>query len=62
MDRSDSAFGLRHWHDFSYIAVVTDDAWLRAVVDMFKPFFYAEVQLFPFADLRTAKKWISEAK
>jgi hypothetical protein len=42
--------------------VVTDHAWLRAVVAMSKPFFHGEVELFPFADLRTAKKWISEAK
>ena len=26
----DSAFGIKHWHDFSHAAVVTDNAWLRA--------------------------------
>ena len=25
----DGAFGLRHWHDFSLIAVVADHAWMR---------------------------------
>ena len=36
----DGVFGMKHWHDFSEIAVVTDHAWLRAMVSMFKPFFH----------------------
>ncbi len=35
----DGAFGLKHRHDFSRIAVVTDHAWMSATVNMFKPFF-----------------------
>lgn len=58
----DSAFGITHWHDFSHIAVVTDHAWLRAMVAMFKPFFHGEVKLYPLAELPTAKEWISEPK
>ncbi len=58
----DSAFGLRHWHDFSHIAVVTDQAWLRVMVGMFKPFFHGDVRLFPLAELPTARSWISESK
>jgi hypothetical protein len=55
----DSAFGLRHWHDFSHIAVVTDRAWLSAMVAMFKPFFHGEVRLFRLAELPAAKAWIA---
>jgi hypothetical protein len=57
----DGAFGLRHWHDFSHIAVVTDHAWMRAMVSMFKPFFHGNVRLFGLAELPVAKDWITSA-
>ena len=58
----DGAFGLRHWHDFSHIAVVTDHAWMRAMVSMFKPFFHGNVRLFRLAELPAAKDWIANTK
>ena len=45
----DSAFGVKHWHDFTRVAVVADQTWLRAAVTMFKPFFPCEVRLFTLA-------------
>ena len=57
----DGAFGLKHWHDFSHIAVVTDHAWMRAVVSMFTPFIRGEVRLFGLSQLAAAKDWISIA-
>ena len=54
----DGMFGLKHWHDFSRIAVVTDHPWLSAMVNMFKPFFHGEVRLFSVAGLPAAKGWI----
>ena len=54
----DGAFGIKHWHEFKRIAVVADQAWLRATVSMFTPFFPAEVKLFMLADLSKAKDWI----
>jgi hypothetical protein len=57
----DSVFGIRHWHDFSHIAVVTDHAWLSGMVNMFKPFFHGEIRLFTPADLPAAKDWIAGA-
>ena len=38
----DSAFGVKHWHDFKRVAVVAARAWLRAAVTVFKPFFPCE--------------------
>jgi len=55
----DSAFGLRHWHDFSRIALVTDHAWMGGVVTMFTPFFHGEVRLFRLEQLSVAKDWIT---
>jgi hypothetical protein len=58
----DSAFGLRHWHDFSHIAVVTDHAVLRVMVAMLKPFFFGDVRLFSLAELPTSRSWIVDSK
>jgi hypothetical protein len=55
----DAAFGVKHWRDFSRIAVVADQTWLRAAVTMFKPFFPCEVRLFNLDDLAAAKSWIA---
>ena len=57
----DSAFGFRHWHDFTHIAVVTDHPWMSAMVSMFKPFFHGEVRLFRLSELPAAKGWITDA-
>lgn len=58
----DSAFGVRHWHDVTHIAVVTDHLWMSAMVSMFKPFFHGEVRLFRLSELAAAKGWIRDAK
>jgi hypothetical protein len=58
----DSAFGFRHWYDFTHIAVVTDHPWVSAMVSMFKPFFHGEVRLFRLSELPAAKGWIRDAK
>jgi hypothetical protein len=55
----DSVFGLKHWHDFSHIAVVTDHTPISAMVNMFKPFFHGKVRLFRLAELPLAKDWIT---
>jgi hypothetical protein len=57
----DSAFGVKHWHEFKRIAVVSDQAWMRATISMFAPFFPAEVRLFELAEVSVAKDWIAEA-
>lgn len=55
----DTAFGVKHWHDFSRIGVVADQAWVRAGVAAFKPFYPGEVRLFKLAGLEEAKAWIA---
>jgi hypothetical protein len=54
----DSAFGMKHWHDFRQIAVVTDHSWLRSAISLFTPFFPGEVRMFKLVELQTAKDWI----
>ncbi|MGA7326656.1 MAG: STAS/SEC14 domain-containing protein [Rhodomicrobium sp.] len=55
----DSAFGVKHWHDFSRVAVVADEPWLRAVITMFRPIFPCEVRLFRLSELAAARAWIT---
>jgi Cu+-exporting ATPase len=58
----DTSFGLKHWHDFSHIAVVADNAWLTAIINMFRPFFPGEFRLFRLAELPAAKIWVKGPK
>ena len=58
----DGKLGIKHWHDFSHIAVVADQAWLRTAVSMFTPFFHGEVRLFRLSELPAAKDWIAGGK
>lgn len=55
----DMTFGLRHWHDFSRIAVVTDSGWLRTAAHVFAPFFPGAIRVFPLNRIAAAKKWIA---
>ncbi len=55
----DSTFGIKHRHDFSQIAAVSDHVWLSVLINMFKPFFHGEVRLFNFSELPNAKNWIT---
>ncbi len=57
----DGTFGIRHWNDFSHVAVVTDLPWLRSMAGLFAPFMPARVRIFKLAALSDAKKWISDA-
>ena len=53
-----AAFGFKHWHQFQRIAMVTENAWRRAMA-MFCAFFPGQIQLFKLAGLNAAKTWIS---
>lgn len=58
----DGNLGLKHWRDFSHVAVVADQASLRAAISMFMPFFYGEVRMFGLSQLPAAKDWITDGQ
>ena len=58
----DAAFDSKHWHQFKWIAVVTESTWLRAAIAMLRPFFPREIRLFKRAELAAAKGWIVRIK
>lgn len=54
----DQVFSLKHWHDFSHLAIVTDLVWARGAARLFAPFFPAAIKVFTKAQLAEAKAWI----
>ena len=54
----DQVFTIKHWRDFSHLALVTDLAWARAAARLFAPFFPAKIKLFTKVQLADAKAWI----
>lgn len=55
----DTAFGFKHWRQFTRVGVVTENPWLRAAITMFSPFFPSQVRLFKLSELGAAKAWIT---
>lgn len=53
----DTLFGLRHYFDFSRIAVVTDHETWASAVRMMAHFIPGAVRVFPMAELDAAKAW-----
>lgn len=56
----DMSYGIKHWHDFSKIGLVSDEKWLRNMAAIFKPFIPAEVKVFNADEFEQAKSWITE--
>ena len=55
----DMSYGMKHWHDMSHIAFVTDAAWLRNMTAIMTPFFPGEVKFFDLDEVEQAKNWIA---
>ncbi|MEP6605452.1 MAG: STAS/SEC14 domain-containing protein [Nitrosospira sp.] len=58
----DGEFGIRHWREFSHVAVVTDIDWLRSMAAMFAPLIPADFRLFRLSEMQAAKNWITANK
>ena len=54
----DTKFGVQHWTEFSHIALVTDNDWIKAMTLMFSPFFPGQIKLFGANDAEKAREWI----
>lgn len=58
----DAAVGLRNWKNFRRVALVADQAWIRAAASLFAPFYPCEFRLFKRAELASAREWISRPR
>lgn len=57
----DARFGLAHLHDFSRIALVTDEKWIAHGMRLFAPLIRGEVRVFGLAERSGAEAWIRAA-
>ena len=57
----DTRLGLRHWHGFERVAVVTDVGWIKMGVKAMAFMMPCPVQLFDMGELDDAKRWLSES-
>ncbi len=55
----DTTFGFRHFFDFEKIAVVSDNAAYRSMVEGFGLMMPAEVRGFAIAEMEQAKAWLA---
>lgn len=55
----DTKFGLKHWHDISHIAFVTDEGWARALTTMLAPVFPGAIRVFSLAEREAAREWVT---
>lgn len=55
----DSKYGVKHWHDISHMALVSDHAWIRVASSLFAPFYPAKIKLFKLDELASATQWIA---
>jgi hypothetical protein len=56
----DSRLGLKHWHGFDRVAVVTDVAWLRMATKAFSFALPCPMMTFGLSELDDARRWLAE--
>lgn len=55
----DAQFGLKHWHDFSKLALVSDEAWIKNMTAFFAGMMPAEVRVFDTDEMESARNWLA---
>lgn len=54
----DAMVGAGNWRDFGRIAIVTDETWVRHMVQFFAPFVHGPVRVFSNAQAEDARRWL----
>jgi hypothetical protein len=54
----DSMLGAGQWQDFGRIAIVTDETWVRHMVQFFAPFVHGPVRVFSNGQAEDARRWL----
>ena len=54
----DAMLGAGNWRDFGRIAIVTDETWVRHMVQFFAPFVHGPVRVFSKAQSEDARRWL----
>jgi len=54
----DAMLGAGNWRDFGRIAIVTDETWVRHMVQFFAPFVHGPVRVFSNVQAEDARRWL----
>ena len=54
----DGMLGAGNWRDFGRIAIVTDETWVRHMVQFFAPFVHGPVRVFSNTQAEDARRWL----
>ena len=54
----DAMLGAGNWRDFGRIAIVTDETWVRHMVQFFAPFVHGPVRVFSSLQSEDARRWL----
>ena len=54
----DAMLGAGNWRDFGRIAIVTDETWVRHMVQFFAPFVHGPVRVFSNTQSEDARRWL----
>ncbi len=57
----DVKFSFEHLSDVTHVAVVADQGWISAYVNMLNPLMKAEIKHFKRPELEVARSWLSQA-
>ena len=57
----DVKFGFEHLSDITHVAVVADQGWIGAYVNMLNPLMKAEFKHFKRPELEVAQSWLAQA-
>jgi len=58
---ADVKFSFEHLSDVTHVAVVADQGWIAAYVNVLNPLMKAEIKQFKRADLEIARTWLTQA-
>jgi hypothetical protein len=58
---ADVKFSFEHLSDVTHVAVVADQGWISAYVNMLNPLMKAELKQFKTAELEAARTWLTQA-
>ncbi len=58
----DFTFGVKHWTDFSHLALVTDIEWVKNMTAFFAMMVPADVKVFASSEEPAAREWLVTAK
>ena len=58
----DMRFGVQHWSDFSHMALVSDEDWVKNMTSYFSWMVPGEIKMFDSGQIGKARAWLAEGE